>query len=214
MQVREKQLRRQGARHVAGVDEAGVGPLAGPVVAAAVLFAPRARRLPVDDSKRLTARRREDLCAAIRDTALAVAVGQADVAEIAALNVYHAALLAMRRAVEALSVAPDCLIVDARTIPGLAAAQLAVVHGDASEYSVAAASIVAKVHRDALMADLDATYPLYGFARHKGYATAEHMAAIRRHGACPAHRTSYLALVRLTAPDLFDSAGHGASPDV
>jgi ribonuclease HII len=187
----ERALWRAGVRHVAGVDEVGVGPLAGPVVAAAVVFQAGTNLAGVDDSKRLDPETRTVLAAAIRARAIGVGIGAASVDEIDRLNVYHAGLLAMRRAVEALPVTPQHVLVDARTVPGLSVSQRAIVRGDETCFSIAAASIVAKAYRDQLMTDLDRQYPQYGFRRHKGYATAEHQAAIRRHGPCALHRQSY-----------------------
>jgi ribonuclease HII len=187
----ERVLWRSGVERVAGVDESGVGPLAGPVVAAAVVFPPGTEIAGVDDSKRLDAARREGLAATIRERAASVGVGIAEVEEVDALNVYHAALLAMRRAVEALAEPPQHLLVDAREVPGVAMPQNRFDQGDGLNFSIAAASIVAKTHRDALMLELDRRFPGYGFAGHKGYGTSEHQEAIRRHGPCPAHRTSY-----------------------
>lgn len=194
----ERELWSGGLRRVAGVDEAGIGPLAGPVVAAAVVFAPGAEPIAVDDSKKLDAHRRAHLAEAIRAAALGVGVGIATVAEIEALNVYHAAGLAMRRALEALPEAPEHILVDGRPVPDALVPQQAVVGGDGRHYAIAAASIIAKTHRDGLLVALDARYPAYGFARHKGYATAAHVAAIRRVGPCPEHRGSFLALDELT----------------
>lgn len=187
----ERVLWRAGVRHVAGVDEVGVGPLAGPLVAAAVVFPPDARIPGVDDSKRLDPDERRRLAALIRRRALGVGIGLASVEEIDRLNVYQAGLLAMRRAVEALPVAPEHVLVDARTIPGLAVAQNPFTKGDGINFSIAAASIVAKTHRDELMERVDADYPEYGFRRHKGYGTPEHQRAIRRYGPCALHRMSY-----------------------
>jgi ribonuclease HII len=194
---RERALWRAGAYYVAGVDEVGIGPLAGPVVAAAVVFDAATTVVGVDDSKRLDAQTRTRLAAAIRDVAVGVGIGVATVAEIDRLNVYHAGLLAMRRAVEALPVPPEHVLVDARTIPGLPVPQRPIVRGDSLCFSIAAASIVAKVHRDQLMIEWDHRYPEYGFCRHKGYATAQHQAAIRRHGLCALHRRSYPFLEEL-----------------
>jgi len=187
----ERALWSAGVKLIAGVDEVGVGPLAGPVVAAAIVLPEGVRERGVDDSKTLTAAQREDLDKRIRSVALAVGVGRAEVEEIDRINIYRAALLAMRRAVEALPLTPERILVDARTIPGVNAPQTPMVKGDRRSYSIAAASIIAKVARDALMAELDAVYPVYGFARHMGYATAEHLAAIERHGPCPIHRRSF-----------------------
>jgi len=189
-----KRLMLAGACRVAGVDEVGVGPLAGPVVAAAVVL-PSDPQLPgLDDSKRVPRPRREQLAAAIRSQAVAVGIGEAQVPEIDRLNIYHAALLAMRRAVEQLPEPPDHLLVDARTIPGVAVPQTSLIGGDGRDASIAAASIVAKVYRDALMTDLDAAYPGYGFARHKGYGTQAHLAALRTLGPTPHHRRSFAPL--------------------
>ena len=194
-------LLRAGARAVAGVDEAGMGPLAGPVVAAAVVLPARVHLPGLDDSKRLPAPERERLAAAIHASALAVAVAELWPDEIDRRNIYRAGLEAMRRAVAALAVAPDHVLVDARTIPDLAVPQTPLVGGDALDGSIAAASIVAKVHRDALMRRLDAEYPGYGFAQHKGYATASHLAALRSRGPSPVHRRSF---VPVSQPGLFD----------
>ncbi|HSL82653.1 MAG TPA: ribonuclease HII, partial [Thermoanaerobaculia bacterium] len=167
----ERVLWKSGVTRIAGVDEAGVGPLAGPVVAAAVVFPPGAELAGVDDSKLLSPERREELAEEIRSRA-AVAVGLAEVGEIDRLNVYHAALLAMRRAVEALPEPPEHLLVDAREVPEVPCPQNRFDKGDGINFSIAAASIVAKTHRDRLMAELDRRHPEYGFARHKGYGTA------------------------------------------
>ena len=193
----ESALWRAGVRYVAGVDEVGVGPLAGPVVAAAVVFFAGDSLAGVDDSKRLDPDSRTMLAAAIRSRAAGVGVGSASVEEIDQLNIYHAGLLAMRRAVEALPVVPEYLLVDARTVPDLPMPQRAMVRGDETCFSIAAASIIAKTYRDQLMMDLDCRYPQYGFRRHKGYATEEHQAAIRRYGPCVLHRQSYAFLQEL-----------------
>jgi ribonuclease HII len=187
----ERVLWKSGVRYVAGVDEVGVGPLAGPVVAAAVVFAPDTFIDGVDDSKRVDPERRGELAERIRESALGIGIGAASVEEIDRLNVYQAGLLAMRRAVEALPLPPQHVLVDARTIPGVAAPQNPFTKGDGINFSIAAASIVAKTHRDRLMEECDPQYPEYGFARHKGYSTPEHQAAIRKFGPCPLHRLSY-----------------------
>lgn len=189
-------LHSQGLRFVAGVDEVGVGPLAGPVVAAAVVLADEVDLPGLDDSKKLTPKKRELLDAAIRAQALGVGIGEVSSDEIDRLNVHHASLEAMRRAVDALDVScpPDHLLVDARVIPNVrlpAARQTPIVHGDALDGSIAAASIVAKVHRDAIMRRLETSHPGYGFARHMGYGTAEHLDALRRLGVTPEHRRSF-----------------------
>jgi ribonuclease HII len=193
----ERVLWRSGLTRVAGVDEVGIGPLAGPVVAAAVVFPPGVAIAGIDDSKRLDPGRREELAAEIRERAAGIGVGLAEVEEIDRVNVYQAGLAAMRRAVEALPEPPEHVLVDAREIPGLAMPQNPFDKGDGLDFSIAAASIVAKTHRDRLMEDLDRRYPEYGFARHKGYGTADHQEAIRRHGPCPEHRASYPVLREL-----------------
>lgn len=171
-----------------------MGPLAGPVVAAAVIFAPGRGLYGVDDSKRLTAKRRERLAAEIRAEALAYAVVDVDPREIDTLNIYRAGLEAMRRAVSQLEPPPDYLLVDGRRIPGMALPQDGVIGGDALCHAIAAASILAKTRRDALMVEYDARYPGYDFGSHKGYATAAHRDAIRRLGPSPIHRRSFLLL--------------------
>ncbi len=188
---REQGLRREGFCFVAGVDEAGVGPLAGPVVAAAVVFAPGASVCGVDDSKRLAPERRNELALEIRATAAAMAVGIVEPGEIDRLNILRATLEAMRLAVAALTVLPDYVLVDARRIPGISIPQEAIVRGDASCHAIAAASILAKTARDALMSRYDEMFPGYGFASHKGYATEAHRQALRRLGPCPIHRRSF-----------------------
>ncbi|HVM97349.1 MAG TPA: ribonuclease HII [Candidatus Acidoferrales bacterium] len=193
----ERELWAAGMIHVAGCDEVGVGPLAGPVVAAAVIL-PRSTHIRgVDDSKKLPAQRREELAARIHAEATAVGVGIVGVDEIDRLNIYRAALEAMRRAVVALPLAPEHIVVDARTIPQIDIPQTPIVGGDGRCYSVAAASIVAKVARDAMMVELDARYPVYGFAQNMGYGTAAHLSAIDRHGPSPVHRNSFAPVRQL-----------------
>jgi ribonuclease HII len=188
---RERELTARGFRCVAGVDEAGLGPLAGPVIAAAAVLRHGPPIPGLDDSKRLSARAREELVPLIRDRSRSWALGEATAAEVDALNVRAAGLLAMRRAVEALDPAADYLLVDARDIPGVDVPQEAHVRGDARHHAIAAASVLAKVHRDRLMTRLDRRYPGYGFARHKGYATAAHLESLRRLGPSPVHRWSF-----------------------
>jgi ribonuclease HII len=181
---------------IAGVDEVGRGPLAGPVVAAAVILHPDR---PIDglaDSKTLSAARRERLAREIQASAQAWALGRAEPDEIDALNILQASLLAMARAVAALPQPPDEILVDGSHLPPVACAARAIVGGDASVPAISAASILAKVARDAEMLALDAQYPQYGFARHKGYPTAEHLAALRVHGACALHRRSFAPVRR------------------
>ena len=189
---RETQLRARGARHVAGVDEAGRGCLAGPVVAAAVVLPPDAALPGLDDSKKLSPAAREALVPEIERLALATGIGRCSPAEVDALNVLWAAMEAMRRAARALDVAPDWLLVDGNTeIPDAPCPQETVVRGDALSLSIAAASVLAKVTRDRIMVALDADFPVYGWAGHKGYPTAAHYAAIAEHGPSVHHRRSF-----------------------
>ncbi len=176
---------------VAGVDEAGRGPLAGPVVAAAVILDDLKRIKGLGDSKSLTPKRREKLFDEIRAKALACSIGQASVEEIDSLNILQATLLAMRRAVQGLRLIPHRVLVDGNQLPLLAMPVAAIVKGDASVAAISAASILAKVHRDRLCAAMHEAHPLYGFANHKGYPTAAHLAALVRHGPCELHRKSY-----------------------
>ena len=203
----ETLLWRVGIKHVAGVDEVGMGPLAGPVVAAAVVFPPGFKLDGICDSKVLRAVVRERLDAEIRRLAVSVGIAVVEPDEIDRLNIYQAGLRALRGAVEALAVLPGFVLVDGREIPGLTMPQSAYPKGDSFVCSIAAASIVAKVHRDAIMRELDGRYPGYGFARHMGYSTRAHFAAIREFGPSPVHRRSF-APVRAAArgeadPQLF-----------
>lgn len=176
---------------IAGVDEAGRGPLAGPVVAAAVILDPRKAIAGLRDSKQLTAAARERLAAIIRERALAWSVGRAEAEDIDRMNILRATLLAMARAVAGLSTVPAYVLVDGSHCPSVACRVEAVVGGDRRYACISAASILAKVTRDAEMATLDALYPQYGFIRHKGYPTAEHRRALLTHGPCPLHRRSF-----------------------
>jgi ribonuclease HII len=187
----EQDLWRAGIVHVAGVDEAGMSPLAGPVTAGAVIFAPGSRLAEVDDSKKLDPVARERLALEIKAVAAAWAVGWATVEEIDRLNIYWAGLLAMQRAVEALPVAPEHLLIDARRLRDVPLPQQRIVKGDARSLSIAAASILAKTARDAKMRELDEAHPGYGFSRHKGYPVKEHFASLARLGPCAAHRRSF-----------------------
>ena len=187
----EEEARAAGHLVVAGVDEVGRGALCGPVVAAAVVLGDGFDPEGLDDSKRLTRRQREALDARIRERARAFAVGFAEPAEIDRVNILKATLLAMRRAVLALPEEPDLLLVDALTVPGLDVEQRAIVKGDALSVSIAAASIVAKVARDALMRDLDREHPGYDLARNMGYGSEEHREALRRLGPSTIHRRSF-----------------------
>lgn len=185
--------------HVAGIDEVGRGPLAGPVLAAAVILHPARPIAGLDDSKNLSAARRDELAATIRRDALAWSWACADTTEIDTLNILKATLLAMRRAVLGLNVWPSRIEVDGNRLPDLAFGErrldgLAVVGGDRTVAAISAASILAKVARDRIMQTLDARYPQYGFARHKGYGTREHRESLARFGPCPQHRLSFRPL--------------------
>lgn len=197
-----RRMEATGVRWVAGVDEVGVGPLAGPVVAAAVVL-PQEVELPgLDDSKRLSPERREHLSLKIREQAEAFAIGEVAVEEIDRINILNASLEAMRRAVSGLPGArrPDHVLVDARRIPGIDMPQTAIVHGDAIDGSIAAASIVAKVHRDALMKRLDLQHPQYGFRQNMGYPTPPHLKALKEHGPCAVHRRSFRPVANAVRP--------------
>jgi ribonuclease HII len=195
---RQRTLHAEGAHAIAGVDEVGVGPLAGPVVAAAVIL-PVGLDLPgLNDSKRVPKNARERLASSIREHAVSYAIAEVTPEEVDRLNVYHASLEAMRRAVHGLAVGPDHLLVDARKVPGVTIPQTPLVKGDASEACIAAASIIAKVYRDALMCDLERRHPGYGFDRHKGYGTQQHLAALRRLGPSAVHRRSFAPVSQLS----------------
>lgn len=191
----ELKLQADGVVHLAGVDEVGRGPLAGPVVAAAVIFPPAKRWHEVfptlRESKQLTARQREELYEMICQVAVAVGIGEVDVEYIDKYNILQATRAAMRQAILKLKVVPDYVLIDAVWIEGLSCPVEAITHGDKRCASIAAASIIAKVYRDRLMVKWDQTYPGYGFARNKGYGTPEHLAALTRLGPCPLHRFSF-----------------------
>lgn len=191
MFVWERRLWAEGIRYIAGIDEAGRGPLAGPVVAAAVMFPPGTRIRGVRDSKLLSASEREELFETIISRAVAYGVGIADHQVIDAINILQATYCAMRDAVSKLSIAPEYILVDGNRCCDLGTPLETIVDGDDRCFSVAAASIIAKVTRDRLMVEYDKQYPGYGFAKHKGYATAEHRDAIRRLGLCEIHRRSF-----------------------
>lgn len=176
---------------LAGVDEAGRGPLAGPVVAAAVILDDQQPIVGLADSKKLSARQRERLYNEIRAKALCCCVAEASVEEIDQINILQATMLAMRRAVEGLRLKPAMVQVDGNRVPPLSVPAQAIVKGDAKVQAISAASILAKVHRDRLCAQLHEAYPQYGFDAHKGYPTADHVAAIRQHGVTPAHRRTF-----------------------
>jgi ribonuclease HII len=187
----ERVLWKAGIVHIAGVDEVGMGPLAGPVVAAAVVFPPNTEIDGIDDSKALDEETRRRLDAIIRTKASGIGIGVLPVEEIDRLNIYWAGIRAMQLAVSLLPAPPQHILVDSRTIPELSQPQNSFDKGDGINFSIAAASIVAKVYRDSLMTELDKTFPGYGFADHKGYATPAHQTAIRRLGPCMIHRKSF-----------------------
>ena len=186
----ERAARQLGWTRIAGLDEAGRGALFGPVVAAAVILNPKRRIVGLDDSKKLTAERRVELAERIREHALAWAVAEVDAQRIDAWNIYQASRQAMTAAVLQLAIQPDYLLIDAMQLD-LLMEQKSLIKGDARSVSIAAASILAKTHRDARMEVWDAVYPLYGLARHKGYATPDHLEALRQYGPTPLHRYSF-----------------------
>ncbi len=196
----ERRLYARGYRRVAGVDEVGRGPLAGPVVAACVVLPPALDRVPFDDSKRLSPGRRQELAEELQRMGAAVGVGVVDHGVIDEINVLQASLLAMRRAVEALDPRPDFLLVDGCHRVPLPIAQETLVKGDGRVAAIAAASIVAKVTRDRMMEEFHQAYPAYGFHRNKGYPTREHRQALRRHGPCPIHRRSFRGVCDAARP--------------
>lgn len=191
MLVEEKKLWQKGFLLLAGIDEAGRGPLAGPVVAAACILPARFDLPGLNDSKMLTESKREKLYSQIQAQAIDYALGSAEPAEIDALNILQATKLAMKRAVEGLKVRPHYLMIDALTLPTVKLPQLPLIGGDLKSATIAAASILAKVTRDRLMVELDTLYPEYTFSKNKGYGTSEHMQVLRRLGPCPLHRRSF-----------------------
>jgi Ribonuclease HII len=187
----ERTLWAQNIEHIAGVDEAGRGPLAGPVVAAAVIFPKEFIMDGVDDSKKLSARKREELFIMISQQAMSIGVGIIDHKVIDRINILQATHVAMRRALENLSVKPDYVLVDGNSFKHDTLRFQNIIGGDAKSFTIAAASIIAKVTRDRLMCELDTCFPQYGFARHKGYGTPQHIEAIRTYGICEIHRRSF-----------------------
>jgi ribonuclease HII len=187
----ETSLWKSGYRAVAGVDEAGMSPLAGPVSAAAVILEPGTRIIGIDDSKKLDAASREDLAREIREKAASWSIAFVEVEEIDTINIYWAGIRAMQRAVQGLGSTPQHLLIDAKRLREVDIPQQAIIKGDSKSASIAAASIIAKVERDAVMRKIDARHPGYGFADHKGYPVKEHYAALARLGACAAHRQSF-----------------------
>lgn len=191
-QTIENELRAKGYQAICGVDEAGRGPLCGPVVAAAVILPPDAVIEGLNDSKKLTPKKRDLLFDEIQEKALAFCIAEASVEEIDRLNILEADLLAMRRAIAGLQIPADYALIDGNIARDFPIPARAVVHGDAISPSIAAASILAKVHRDRLCEELDRAYPQYGIAKHKGYGTKAHMDALRKYGASPIHRKLFV----------------------
>ncbi|MDQ2909385.1 MAG: ribonuclease HII [Candidatus Eremiobacteraeota bacterium] len=206
----ERDANTRGFRLIGGIDEVGRGPLAGPVVAACVVVDGPLMLRGLDDSKRVVPGRRSELAVQIRERAVAWALGSASVAEIERLNIYWASLLAMERALAALAVSPEFLLTDAVFVRAFTGEQLPVIKGDAKCATVAAASIVAKVHRDTLLVELDRVHPQYGFAEHKGYATERHILALREHGPCEHHRRGFWRV--RDAASLFDAQPVATEP--
>ena len=187
----EEAARKRGALRIAGLDEVGRGPLFGPVVAAAVILAPRCHLHGLTDSKKLTEKQRNEFEPQIRSNAVAWAIAAVDAETIDRINILQASLLAMRLAVQQLALSPDFLLIDGRDTIDWDCPQQAVIQGDATSLSIAAASVLAKVHRDRLLVELDLQFPGYGLASHKGYCCPEHLAALARLGPTPLHRKSF-----------------------
>ena len=204
----ERDAHARGFRFVGGVDEVGRGPLAGPVVAACVVIDGPIMLHGLNDSKKVTHERRVELAVEVRERAVAWAIGEASVEEIERINIYWASILAMERAIAQLTEQPTFLLTDAVRIRSFTGEQLPVIKGDAKCASVAAASILAKVHRDGLLTELDRVHPQYGFAEHKGYATPRHLAALEEFGPCPHHRRTFTRVSNTTT--LFDLEPFGA----
>ena len=187
----ERAARKCGALRIAGLDEVGRGPMFGPVVAAAVILAPKCRLDGLNDSKKLSEKKRNELDVQIRENAVAWAIAAIDVETINQINIRNASLLAMRRAVEQLALTPDYLLIDGVDTIEFPCPQQSVIQGDGTSFSIAAASVLAKVYRDRLIVELDGQFPGYGLASHKGYCSAEHMAALARLGPTPLHRKNW-----------------------
>jgi len=196
----DEALRRNGFPRIAGIDEAGRGPLAGPVVAAAVVLNGELRIKGLRDSKKVPETERESLFSEIKDSVMDMGIGIVGPEDIDRLNILRATRLSMQLAVKKLSVAPDLLVIDALTLPAIAIRQLSPIKGESVSASVAAASIIAKVTRDHLMLEYHDQYPQYNFKKHKGYSTKEHMELIQLHGPCPIHRRSFCKVMTLDLP--------------
>ncbi len=205
----EKKLRERGIQHIAGVDEAGRGPLAGPVIAAAVILPPDTLIPGLNDSKALSEKRRAELFETIHNTALTIGVGKASPQEIDKYNIRNATHQAMCEALAALSISPDRALIDGDALPGSPFPEQAIIGGDRASLSIAAASVIAKVTRDRLMIDYHAQYPAYGFAGHKGYGSTEHLAALQKHGPCPIHRQSFQGVFEARSSEDFKIFAEG-----
>ncbi|MCQ2483036.1 MAG: ribonuclease HII [Clostridia bacterium] len=191
----EREYLAKNINNIVGIDEAGRGPLAGPVVAAAVILDPNVRILGLDDSKKLTEKKREELFIKIKESALAYSVCRVEADEIDSINILNATKKAMRTCVQQLSLKPDVLLIDAVKLEGTGVPVVPIIKGDAKSNSIAAASILAKVTRDHIMSDYDSVYPGYDFAKHKGYGTKAHYEAIRALGMSPIHRRTFLKVI-------------------
>ncbi len=191
--VYERALQNAGCQYIAGVDEVGRGPLAGPVVCAAVIMPLDEDKIVVgvDDSKKLSAKKREELAEKIKETALCYTIIEVDEKQIDEINILEATRLGMKRAIESLAISPDTVLTDGNMTIDIAFKQKSVIHGDALSYSIGAASIIAKVHRDKLMDEYAKIYPQYAFEQNKGYGTAAHISAIKEFGLCPIHRRTF-----------------------
>ena len=209
MLIIEKKLKERGIQHIAGVDEAGRGPLAGPVIAAAVILPPDTLIPGLNDSKALSEKRREELFETIHNIALTIGTGKASPREIDKFNIRNATHHAMCEALAALSISPDRVLIDGNAIPGSPFPEQAVIGGDRKSLSIAAASVIAKVTRDRLMIDYHAQYPAYGFTSHKGYGSAEHLAALQKHGPCPIHRQSFQGVLEARRSEDFKIFAEG-----
>lgn len=188
----ENNLRLNGYKLIGGIDEVGRGPLAGPVVTAVVILPENCRILGINDSKKLSAKKREELSEIIKNDAIAYSFGSVSPKEIDEINILQATYMAMRKAISSLPVKADFILADAVTIPEIDIPQRGIIHGDAKSITIGAASIIAKVERDAMMVEYDKVFPEYGFSKNKGYGSAEHIEAIRKYGPCPIHRNSFI----------------------
>lgn len=188
----ENELRLKGYKLIGGIDEVGRGPLAGPVVTAVVILPVDCKILGINDSKKLSAKKREELSELIKNEAIAYSFGSASPAEIDEINILQATYRAMRKAISSLAVKADFILADAVTIPEIDIPQRGIIHGDAKSITIGAASIIAKVERDAMMDEYDKVFPEYSFAKNKGYGSAEHIMSLKKYGPCPIHRSSFI----------------------